>query len=134
MYVKRLKRKCGIRGCKNIDTYALSKSKEVGSQVIICKSCLEEALEAINNLPDEPKAKTYKEPPALFFNHIVNRPAEETPVEVPEEAPTEETPAEPTESATPPADGEYVCPHCGQVCKSELGLMKHIQAKHKDKA
>ena len=40
MYAKRLKRKCSVRGCKNTDTFAISRTRELGGSVIICKSCL----------------------------------------------------------------------------------------------
>jgi hypothetical protein len=127
MYVKKLKRKCSVRGCKNTDTFAISLSSEVGGQVIICKSCLEAGCKAVSDYKESPNKRKPAAPPALFIHNEPTTPAETT-------EPVEETQAEPTEPATPPADGEYVCPHCGQVCKSELGLLKHIQAKHKDKA
>lgn len=48
MYVKKIKRKCGVRGCKNTDTYAISKSREMGNSIIVCESCLVEALAEID--------------------------------------------------------------------------------------
>lgn len=138
MYVKKLKRRCEVRGCKNTDTYAISLSREVGNTVIICKSCLGKALGAIDDVKPEPEKKaSHRAIPSLFFSH---RPVEDVPAAV--EAPTEaEAPAEaeaPMESdaddtsTEAEAEAEYVCPHCGQVCKSELGLQKHIAAKHKE--
>ena len=122
MYARPVKRKCGVRGCKNIDSYALSLTREAGNSVIICKSCLGKALGAI----DDPQPETdirvsYSEAPPIFPR--ASAPVEETPVEeVPAEA---ETPA-PVEETT------YKCPHCSAVCKSEQGLQKHIATKHKD--
>jgi hypothetical protein len=47
MYIKKLKRKCGVRGCKNTETYAISKSREMGNSIIACKDCLVDALTTI---------------------------------------------------------------------------------------
>ena len=149
MYARPVKRKCGVRGCKNIDSYALSLTREAGNSVIICKSCLGKALGAI----DDPQPETdirvsYSEAPPIFPR--ASAPVEETPVEevpaeaetpveeVPAEAetPVEETPVEevPAEAETPAPVEEttYKCPHCSAVCKSEQGLQKHIATKHKD--
>lgn len=155
MYVKKLKRKCSVRGCKNTDTYAISLSREVGNTVIICKSCLGKALGAIDNIPPEPEVRTSpSEAPALFFNAnargikpseaVLTEPSEPEP-ETPE---TCEAPADPepndaapndvtdteddTDTALSMPESDFVCPFCGQVCKTEQGLQRHIDAKHKD--
>ncbi len=47
MRFKKIKRQCGVRGCRNIVSYALSKNRELGNSVIICRACLEEALKDI---------------------------------------------------------------------------------------
>lgn len=47
MYAKKIKRKCGVRGCKNTETYAISKSREMGNSIIVCKECMLEALAEI---------------------------------------------------------------------------------------
>ena len=147
MYVKKLKRKCSVRGCKNTDTFAISLTREVGNTVIICKSCLGKALGAIDDIQPEPEVRvSHTEAPALFFNNAVRKDVAEEPEALAPQEPQQEPPADdgsgaPTESgtsdatATPPAEtSAIVCPHCGQVCKSELGLQKHIAAKHKDLA
>lgn len=142
MYVKRLKRKCGVRGCKCTDTYAISMTREVGNSVIICKSCLGKALGTIDDIQPEPEVRVlHTGAPALFFNNAVRKSVIEEP-KVPEtqqEPPADDGLGNPTDSgtdddtATPPAEtSEFICPHCGQVCKSELGLQKHITSKHKD--
>lgn len=134
MYVKKLKRKCSVRGCKCTDTFAISLTREIGGSVIICKSCLGKALGAIDDIKPEPEVITsHTEAPPLFFNHKARK-AEPVAAEEPEvvEEPTPEAEATEDEAITPEAESEFVCPHCGQVCKSELGLQKHIQAKHKD--
>ena len=55
MYIRKVKRKCGIRGCKNTDCFAVSRAREVGNTVIICRDCLKDALGSIESL--EPSAK-----------------------------------------------------------------------------
>lgn len=132
MYAKRIRRKCSVRGCRNIDTYSIAKSKEAGNSVIICKSCLENALRSIEN---PTKAKDLrvapKDVPPLYPTAVPKTTSEEvaepTQVEVVEEQ-TQDAEVPPTDAS------EFVCPHCGQICKSELGLQKHIAAKHKDLA
>ena len=57
MYIKKLKRKCNVRGCRNTESYAISKTREMGNSVIICKECLEEALKTI----EEAENLTFKE-------------------------------------------------------------------------
>lgn len=61
MYVKKIKRICGVRGCKNKESYALSRSREMGNSVIICKDCLKEALSAIDKQYPEPKDEALTE-------------------------------------------------------------------------
>lgn len=69
MYIKKIRRKCGNRGCKNTsDVYALSKTREMGNSVIICEECLRDALKTIDESkqpiaePEEPKAPVPEEP------------------------------------------------------------------------
>lgn len=71
MYLKRVKRKCSIRGCKNTDCFAISRTREVGNTVIACKECLKQALDDIESIPAEAKSNISKagEPviPPLFL-------------------------------------------------------------------
>ena len=75
MYVRRVKRKCGIRGCKNTDSFAVSRAREPGNTVIICRDCLKDALEAVEALPQGAKSNTPgKQPteaPPLFFGDVL---------------------------------------------------------------
>lgn len=148
MYVKKMKRICDVKGCKNTDTYSISLSREAGNSVIICKSCLGKALSAIDDVPLEPYSEAirvaHEDAPSLSLGGtkkrkaVVAKVSEEEIIETPADAVEQEAPEEieaETEdsTATPPADApEFVCPHCGQICKSELGLRSHINAKHKD--
>ena len=55
MNIRKIKRQCMMRGCKNTDTYAISKTREFGG-VILCKECLKSALNMIN-VQENPKEK-----------------------------------------------------------------------------
>lgn len=122
MYAKRVKRKCGVRGCKCLDSFAISRTREGGNSIIACKDCLVEALKAVEEAQKAPVVKReLKEAPPLFFHSVPT--AEPAPVE-PEKI---EAPAEVKEEST-----GFVCPQCGKVCKTEQGLQKHIELVHKE--
>lgn len=96
MYVKKLKRKCGVRGCKNTDTYAISKSREMGNSIIACKECLIEALATIEeqNKPIEeakPVSASLTEASKLYDTELI-KDATETLVEELEESATNDKP------------------------------------------
>lgn len=55
MNIRKVRKKCMMRGCKNTDTYAISKTREFGG-VILCKDCLSSALNEIKVL-ENPKKK-----------------------------------------------------------------------------
>lgn len=74
MNVRKLKKRCDVRGCKSLDTFCISRSCEFGGSVIICESCLREALAAIENYV-EPKKKTDTKPPELFYSsQVIDKP------------------------------------------------------------
>lgn len=77
MYIKCVKRKCNVRGCKNTDCFAISRGREVGNTVIICKSCLSDALDSIDKLAPGEKTNIPKQvtapPPPLFFNGFISK-------------------------------------------------------------
>ncbi len=60
MYVRRVKRKCGIRGCKNTDCFAVSRAREIGNTVIICRDCLAGALGELDGKAEPEKSATPK--------------------------------------------------------------------------
>lgn len=65
MFVKRFKRKCSVRGCKNTtNVYLVSKRREMGNTIGICTDCLKEAAASIENYTEPPKVK--KEVKSLF--------------------------------------------------------------------
>ena len=67
MFVKRFKKKCDVRGCKNIaDVFLISKRREMGNTIAICKECLKEAQSAIDGYVEEKKEIAKREPQPLF--------------------------------------------------------------------
>ena len=65
MFVKRFKRKCDVRGCKNTtNVYLISKRREMGNTIAVCTECLKEAQTSIADYIEPVKVK--KEPTALF--------------------------------------------------------------------
>lgn len=85
MYAKKIKRKCGVRGCRNTVSYAISKSREMGNSIIACKECLAEALAEIELKyapPVEAPAEAVEEAPSV--DKVVDEAVAET-----TEAPTE---------------------------------------------
>ncbi len=70
MNIRKVKRKCGMRGCKCTESYALSLTNEMGNSIIACKSCLVEAAKAVENYKEgvKPERKVSREAPPLFFN------------------------------------------------------------------
>lgn len=118
MYVKQVKKKCSVRGCKNIDCFAVSRTREVGNTVIICKDCLQTAISAIGEI--NPKTKSNipsvdfgATPPPLFFNLKASG----------------ETASAITEDSTSLSDekAEVKCYICGKEFAGEKGLKQHLR-------
>jgi hypothetical protein len=66
MFVKRFKRKCDVRGCKNTaNVFLVSKRREMGNTIAICTDCLKEAQTSIDGYVEEKKA-VVKEVKPLF--------------------------------------------------------------------
>lgn len=92
MFVKRFKRKCDVRGCKNTaNVFLISKRREMGNTIAMCTECLKEASSATENY-NEP-AKVKKEVKPLF-------PHPELAVTVPSVAEKEPEPQEVIEDVT----------------------------------
>ena len=117
IYLRQVKRKCSVRGCKNTDCYAVSRTREVGNTVIICKNCLGMALNAVDEI--DPKTRSNVPPvdnndvPPLFFNAKVKK-----------------TEAEEAKAKTE-AKETFVCPECGKICASKIGLQSHVKTHKK---
>ena len=66
MFVKKFKRKCDVRGCKNtVDVFLISKRREMGNTIAICTECLKDAQASIDGYVEEKKV-VYKEDRPLF--------------------------------------------------------------------
>ena len=75
MYIKKIRHICDVRGCKNTDTFTVSRTREMGNSIIICADCAKELLAAIGEY-DPKKAEQQKQakPPKLFFNEATKKP------------------------------------------------------------
>ena len=117
MNIRKVKRKCSVRGCKNTDCFAVSIVREVGNSVIICPSCLKEGVEAIDNYIPESK-KEHKEPPPLFYNGIGSQ-GNNSEIQ-------EEQKSNVDTSIEKNAPEIFVCPDCGKEYKTKAAYSKHI--------
>ena len=98
MFVKKFKRKCDVRGCKNTaNVFLISKRREMGNTIAICTECLKEAQSSIDGYVEEKKVIKRENRP--LFPHpelevTLSSVAEEVkPTEVIEDT-TEDTPIE----------------------------------------
>ena len=78
MRARKIKRICGVRGCRNTDCYVIARFCEFANSVIICKSCLKDALTAIDPSIFEVKAETVKEPTAESNTEAAAKPKRQT--------------------------------------------------------
>lgn len=103
MFVKKVKRKCSVRGCKNTECFAISRTREIGNTVIICKSCLGNALASLDEVDPETKTNipvNDAPAPALFYN--AQALGLDTKTETPENLVDDDKDKQ--ENTTPPAD------------------------------
>ena len=86
MNIRMIKRKCGVRGCRELVSFAVSRTGEMGNSVIICKKCLDEAAAMARDfkMPEKPEKKSGV--PGLFYNRVPE-PVEKVIEEVPAEKP-----------------------------------------------
>lgn len=109
MFVKRFKRKCDVRGCKNTsDVFLISQRREMGNTIAMCRSCMKEALASTESYTEPVKVK--KEVRLLFphpeldvtlssvadtepeLKEVIEDVTEENPISVTEEAVTIDEP------------------------------------------
>ena len=112
MNVKKIKRKCGVRGCKNTASFVISKTREMGGSVIMCRDCMIEALKSTEGYVEPEKVK---KPPKPLFPHsnsevtlssandvepkpdeVINADAEDVDISVAEDIVTHEEPIKAT--------------------------------------
>ena len=116
MNIRKVKRKCSVRGCKNTDCFAISKVREVGNSVIICASCLKDGVEAVEGYIPEPKKK-HKTAPPLFYNNV-NRARVNTKIQPQGDEDDKETKVIGVSA--------FVCAVCGKEYKTESAYKKHL--------
>ena len=72
MFIKKFKRKCDVRGCKNTaNVFLISKRREMGNTIAICTECLKEAQATIDGYVEEKKV-VKKEVKPLFPHPELN--------------------------------------------------------------
>ena len=119
MFVKKFRKKCGVRGCKNVsDVFIISRRREMGNTVAICRECMVDALKSTEEYKEEVKAKSIPRP---LFPHpeldvtlssvadeepepqeVIEADAEEFPISVAEDTVTEtKEDVKPTTTPTP---------------------------------
>ena len=58
MFIKKIKRICSVKGCKNTqNVFVVSKRREVGGSVVICTDCLREGLKDTESYVEPAKVK-----------------------------------------------------------------------------
>lgn len=121
MNFKRVKRKCFVRGCKNTDCFHISRNREIGNSVIICKECLRDALESVCNAKPLEKQRL-ESPPALFFSQKQGQ-AEKEQNNISHEK------SEEVNQETENSHGEMqlVCQKCGKQYKTEKAYLVHCK-------
>lgn len=63
MFIKKFKKKCGVRGCKNThNVFLISQRREMGNTVAICRDCMKEALASTDNYTEPVKVKKEEKP------------------------------------------------------------------------
>jgi hypothetical protein len=123
MFIKRFKRKCDVRGCKNTaNVFLISKRREMGNTIAVCTDCLKEAQASIDGYVEEKKTIIKVDKP--LFPHpelevtlssvaekepkpqeVIKQQTEELPVSVEEDTVTIEkntTPADNSNETTKP--------------------------------
>lgn len=91
MFVKKFRKKCGVRGCKNVtDVFIISKRSEISNTVAICRHCLQDALNTIDGYVEEVKKP---KPTTSLFPHPERIVEEEVAIS----SVADDTPPNPTE-------------------------------------
>ena len=118
MYARTVRRKCGVRGCKNTKSFSISLTREAGNSVIICESCLKEGLNAVHEANDVTKSgirpEKEAEIPGLFFNDRANG--------------TEDPKQSERVEVAIKQESDFCCPNCEKRFDSERGLKIHMKS------
>jgi quinolinate synthase len=95
MNVRKIRRKCGVRGCKNTaNTFIISKSREMSNSIALCTDCMRDALASAEKYIEPVREKRPDKPlfphPELAVTISSVADKEPKPTEVIEEKATEE--------------------------------------------
>lgn len=55
MYLKKIKRKCMVRGCRNTESFVISRSRDMSNTIYMCKECISAAKSGVENYKEKPK-------------------------------------------------------------------------------
>ena len=131
IYARKLKKKCMVRGCSNIESFALSRSGSEIGNVFICASCMAEGLSNVDECRREYEAREARKlespsaPPPLFYHPpVINI------IPVVEEA-TEEATEEAQEEQKKDTS-KFICVECGKEFDTLKGLNMHAKVHVKE--
>ena len=112
--IRKVHRKCMMKGCRSTTSYHISLSREIGNSIIICRDCAQKALKMIDE----------------FEGRNAPSDVEEISDDVQETA--EITDADGGTVPIERQDGEaWKCSECGKKFSSEKGLAAHMRI-HKE--
>lgn len=125
MNVRKNKKKCMVRGCKSTDTYAVSQNREWGNSVCICRECLENALEAIENYIPLEKSVVNHTPPPLFYHGNVKQASDI--IEQDDADNREDLTDKPLSNELKTNVNVVHCVACGKEFKTAAALKRHMK-------
>ena len=129
MFVKKFRRKCSVKGCKNVDNvYIISQRRDIGGSIAICTDCLKEAQTSVDGYVEE--IKVVREPQPLFYH-----PEIKTEVTLSSVADIEPEPQEVIEEVTEdiPTVAEDTVTHIEPIGKPKTTTKKPTSGKKKTK-
>lgn len=139
MRVVRLRKKCMVRGCGNLETYAISRGWGETGNVFICEGCLKEALEGISDAKERyakkvEEQKTNAEKPLFYHPELVKKEVTEA---VDEKVDEKVDDIEKSVDADEPdedviTETKCICTECGKEFDTVKGLTSHIARVHKE--